>query len=179
MNTKKAILWVLGLSILALSGCIVSGTFTFTDVFKLTIANGYSHWYVDVTEDGDWEDAQENLDKIESIGFEMFITNPNATDAVLDVYVSNPPESEILGNISAVLADGTLALKGFTVPAGVSKFKMTYSQSFQLLENVDTLKKLAVGGKFHVYGIPGIPASPTSFSVDSAIVIITLNASST
>lgn len=176
MNTKKALLWVLGLSVLALSGCLVSGTFVFTDVFKLTVNNGYSHWYIDVTEDPDWEDAQDNLDRIESVGFEMFLTNPNATDAVLDVYISDPPEAAQLGTINAVETGGTLVLDDFTVPAGASMLKMTYAQAFQYLQNVDTLKKLAMGGAFHVYGIA---APSTSFSVDSAIVIITLNASAT
>jgi hypothetical protein len=176
MNTKKVIVWLLGLSILALSGCLVSGTFVFTDVFKLNITNGYSHWYVDVTEDEDWEDAQDNLDRIESVGFEMYLTNPNATDAVLDVYVSDPPEAAQLATISAVENNATLVLDDFTVPAGASKFKMTYAQAFQYLQGVDKLKALAMGGAFHVYGIA---APSTSFSVDSAIVVITLNASAT
>ncbi len=176
MTTKRIIIAALALSVLALSGCLVSGTFVFTDVFKLSITNGYSHWYVDVTDDSDWQDAKDNLDKIESIGFEMFITNPNQTDAVLDVYVSDPPSTATLTSISAVQTNGTQVLDDFTVPAGVSKFKMTYSQSFSYLMNVEKLKTLAEGGAFHVYGLT---SGSTSFSVDSAIVIITLNASAT
>jgi hypothetical protein len=173
---KKIIIVALAVSALALTGCLVSGTFVFTDVFKLNITNGYSHWYVDVTDDSDWEDAVDNLDKIESIGFEMFVTNPNASDAVLDVWVSDPPSTAQLATINAVEANGTQVLDDFTVPAGSSKFKMTYSQSFSYLMNVEKLKSLAEGGAFHVYGLS---SGSVSFSVDSAIVIITLNASAT
>jgi hypothetical protein len=176
MTVRRIIIAVLAVSVLALTGCLVSGTFVFTDVFKMSITNGYSHYYVDVTDDSDWEDAVDNLDKIESIGFEMIMTNPNATDAVLDVYVSDPPSTATLATINEVETNGTLVLDNFKVPAGVSKFKMTYSQSFSYLMNVNKLKSLAEGGAFHVYGIT---SGSTSFSIDSAIVIITLNASAT
>ena len=174
MNLKKATIWVLGLSILALSGCIVSGTFVFTDVFSLTINAGYSHEWIDITDDADWEDAKDDIDRIESVGFEIWFTNNNQSSVSFDAYVSDPPESDSLLTVGSVQANGTQIIEGFTVAAGQSH--MSYKNSFDFMMNVETLKTLAKGGQFHVYGIS---SGAASFTVDSAKVIITLNASAT
>jgi len=170
---KKALILILGVSLLALAGCIVSGTFVFTDSFELTIASGFSHDWVDITDESDWEDAKDDIDRIESIGLEVWFDNQSANSLTFDVYVSDPPEGAAL-NTTTVLTEGTLVIDDFTVPVGESH--MSYANSFDFIQNVDKLKELAEGGQFHVYGIQG---GSGTLVVDSAKVIITLNASAT
>ena len=173
MITRMKILALVGLIAVAaiVSGCLVSGTFIIVDDFSFTAASGFYHYTVDITDNADWKDHKDDIDFIDVVGAEFYITNTGAAET-FSVYVDD------FGDVHAtegdVEANATPIIEDLTVNPGTTK--VTYAQSLGIIKNVARLKALAKTGQFEYYGTSSGNIG-TDFVVDSGKVIITFSAS--
>lgn len=170
--TKLSMVGAAALGLL-FAGCIVSATFILVDDFEFTAQSGFYFYQVDITEESDWQDHKDNIDAIDAVGAEFFITNGGSDTvtftASIDDYSgagSNP--SNVSPTASAIIED-------FRVPPGT--ILISYVQSLGLIRNVARLKALAKTGKFDYYGESSVNPGQ-AFHVDSAKVIVTVSAGS-
>jgi hypothetical protein len=169
---------VLGLAvILLMGGCLmISGTFVIVEPFSFTTQTGFYHYYVDITDEKDWEDHKEDIDDVDLVGFDMYFTNNEDFDVTFNVYLA-PGGDDALGSPDEVTADGSGAVKvlsNITLPTGQTH--VTYGESFAYLTNVDALKKLVKAGQFHYYGVSD-GGTDDGYKVDKGKVIVTFSAS--
>jgi hypothetical protein len=152
---------------LAFGGClIVSGTFIVVDDFSFTTYDQGYYYQVDVTQEPDWQDHKDQIDFIDAVGFEMYITNASGAPATFDVWVDD------FGTGTPMQGTATKVLDQLTVPSG--KSKLTYAQSLSHIVGLTRLKALAKEGKFDYYGQSSVGAQ---FTVDSGKVVITVSGS--
>ena len=80
--TKKNIILSGTLLLIALFavGCLVSGTFVITETFNFSTQTGFYPDAISLVNNSDWEDHRDNLDKIEIVGFELWITNNESVE---------------------------------------------------------------------------------------------------
>lgn len=180
---QKIALSAVVLSLFVLGGCLVSGTFVVEETFSFTTQTGFYFEPVNLTTNPDWEDHVDNLDDIELIGFELWITNNETSEWTYSAYAD---EYDELCDDLACFNESTTKFKVFgdlVVPAATSTGSSTkyvaYNKSFQFIQNFEAFKKLAMGGKFNLYGIASGGSGGNGGKVDSIKVIITINASDT
>jgi hypothetical protein len=154
-----------------ITGCLVSGTFIIVEDFDFTASGGFYHYTVDITDEADWEDHRDDIDMIDAVGAEFYITNTGAA-ATFSVYVDD--FGDVHATEGAVTANATVILDEVTVATGSQK--ITYAQSLGIIQNVARLKALAKLGRFEYYGISSV-SDTTIFHIDSAKVIVTFSAS--
>jgi len=170
--TKLSLVGAAALCLL-FAGCLVSATFVLVDDFEFTAQSGFYFYQVDITDEPDWQDHKDQIDMVDAVGAEFYITStesgPVTFSAFIDDYSgtgSNP--TSVPGTASAIIEDLTI---------NPGQTHITYVQSLGIIKNTARLKALAKTGKFDYYGT-STGNLGTSFRVDSAKVIVTVSASS-
>ncbi|MBK7140750.1 MAG: hypothetical protein IPH75_01565 [bacterium] len=174
MITRMKILALAGLIAVAalISGCLVSGTFIIVETFDFTAGTGFYHYTVDITDEADWDSHKDDIDMIDAVGAEFYITSTEAGDVTFSVWVDDFGDDH--ATEGAVVANATPIIEDFTVAPGTTK--ITYAQSLGVIKNLDRLKALAKIGQFEYYGTSSGNLGNT-FVVDSGKVIVTFSAS--
>jgi len=174
MITRLKLLALAGLIAVSalITGCLVSGTFIIVEDFDFTAASGFYHYTVDITDEADWEDHKDDIDMVDAVGAEFYITSTEADAVTFSVWVDD--FGDVHASEGAVEANATPIIEDFTVQPGTTK--ITYVQSLGMIKNVDRLKALAKLGQFEFYGT-STGNTGTSFVVDSGKVIVTFSAS--
>jgi len=180
---QKIALSAIVLSLFVLGGCLVSGTFVIEETFSFTTQTGFYPESVDLTENEVWADHIDNLDDIELIGFELWITNSETAEWTYSAYADEYDET--CDNLTCFGTSNTkfkvfgdLVVPAATTTSGSTKF-VSYQESFQYIQNFADLKELVRGGKFNLYGLASGGSGGNGGKVDSIKVIITINASDT
>ena len=174
-KAKKKLVPILaaGLAIL-LAGCLISGTFVLDIKFTAAELARHGNLYyteVDLTENDIWEDHADELDEVQSVGFEMWITN-DGPQTTFDLYVDK--SSGTVFTDPEDVADSTVqVLRGLTLAAD-RQTHITYGSSFTYLTNISTLTKLAKSGMFHFYATW---TQETDVTLDSIRVVVVISAS--
>lgn len=168
----------LALILLAIGGCIVSGTFMIIKPFHLTTYNGKIFYYtVDITTEQEWKDHRDEINEVKTVGFELWITNNEAFPVAFEVYVDEYGQPEY-DNADDIEAYPTQVVGNLELAAGPgAQTHISYGDSFGHLMNVKKLKQLVESGKLHFYGLSSGGTS-SGFFVDSGKVIVTLSAGS-
>ena len=164
----------LALLSLVLGGCLISGTFIVVQVIEFGSAAAFYKDAVDLTGNEEWEDHKDDIDRIDVVGFELWMTNPGSS-FTLDAYLDEPNDTAYTTS-GQVTANTTHVFGSFTVPGGISSSQrvVSYSNSFQYLKNVEAIRTLVKSGAFDFYVLsPGNPGG----SLDSVRVVITVSAS--
>ncbi len=175
LKSVLALLTVLSAALL-IGGCLMSGTFTIVEEFSFTSEQAIYFYPVDVTDEEEWKDHKDDIDRIDIIGFELWITNNQAAPDTLAVYIDDYGETE--WNSLAQLQANTVKVFGdLAIAGGVgTQTHVTYGQSLGYIQNVAELRRLAKEGRFHYYGTsPGDGAA--GYTVDSVRVVLTFEAS--
>ncbi len=174
MITRMKILALAGLIAVSalITGCLVSGTFIIVEDFNFTAGSGFYHYTVDITDEADWEDHKDDIDMIDAVGAEFYITSTEAGNVTFSVYIDDFGTNYL--NEAGVEAGATPIIEDLTVAPGTTK--ITYAQSLGLIKNVTELKRLAKLGQFEYFGT-STGNLGTAFVVDSGKVIVTFSAS--
>lgn len=183
MMKSKGVLALTGLALLALVvvGCkIVSGTFVLVESFSFTTQTGFYPTAVDLTENSTWKEHEDDIDRIEVVGFELWITNNETSEWTYTGYVHEstmPDDTLDQADVDslATLVFGPLTVPAGTPSAGTQRF-VTYAESLGLLSNISTLQSLVKGGVFDYYAIATGGSGGLGGQVDSIRIIITLAA---
>ena len=177
---KLSFLIIVGAIAIALllpqSGCkIVSGTTTVERMYRdLSASTSNSFYYeaIDITDEPDWIDHKDDITDIDNVGFELWVTNNSGVANGYNCYVA--PFSSSLSGASAkseVITSATHVLVNVPLAATGQTF-IGYADSFSHLTNLETLKTLAESGQFKFFAMSD--ATPTDFTVDSILVVITI-----
>ncbi|MBU0984033.1 MAG: hypothetical protein KKA42_09195 [candidate division Zixibacteria bacterium] len=176
-RTSKVSLFGLLIVTLTLAGCILSGTFVVDYMFSFSTATGFYHYMVDVTTTETWEEHQEDIQRIDVVGFEMWLTNNMANEMTFNVYLDDA-DQPTYDNYEDVDDNATQVLDNLVLAAGPgTATHVTYGMSLSQIKNVEYIKDVAEAGRFHYYGVAEGGAY-TNFTVDSVRVIITFTAGS-
>ena len=175
--SKAKILLVLAsvmLIAIAFSGCksIISGTFVIVENIEFTAGSGFYFYQVDITDEEDWDEHKDDIDFIDAVGVEFYITSTEATDVTFNAYVDD--YSGIGPLPASIPSTATLIIDGLTVPPGETV--ITYKESLSFLTGIDRLKELVKLGRFDYYGT-STGNDGNTFVIDSGKVIITFSAS--
>lgn len=170
--SKLSIVGAVALGLL-FAGCLVSATFILVEDFEFTAQSGFYFYQVDITDEPDWEDHKDQIDLIDAVGAEFYITSTETGPVTFSAYIndfsgsgSNP--TSVPGTASAIIED-------LSIQPGQTH--INYVQSLGIIKNTTRLKALAKTGKFDYFGTSSGNLG-TSFRVDSAKVIVTVSASS-
>jgi hypothetical protein len=159
------------LALIILSGCLlVSGTFVVTEKFTVNPRTGFYFFQADVTQTSTWEDHADDIHFIDAVGFIMYIRSFESSEVDFDVYVDD--YSGPMANPTSIPSSATIVIDDLPVSPGESV--ISYKQSLESIENLDTLKKLAKAGRFDCY-TTSTGEDGGTFIVDSVIVMITLS----
>ncbi len=173
---KKSLLLFSIFALLVTSGCILmSGTFTVTESFSFNLQTGFYPLRVNLTDEEDWDDHKDEIDRIDLIGFEIFMTNDEDNDITLNLYIDDA-ENPLHSNYTLMRNSAIRILDHYELEAGPNQSShITYGESFQYLENIEELKEFAKQGKFNLYGVTKTGGS-SAFKIDSGKVVITFTA---
>lgn len=174
MNISKQFARLFGLALIALLavGCLVSGTFVIAEdiSFNFSAASGFYFSKVDITANPDWAEHRDDIDDIDVVGFDFYISSTESGPVTFSAYIDNYSAD------STVLPDSTKRIiNGFTVNPGLNQH-ITYKQSLTFLTNTELLKTLAKTGKFYYWGT-STGNDGSTFHIDSGQVIVTVSAS--
>jgi hypothetical protein len=121
MITRKQqiIVFLLSAVIIGVTGCLVSGTFVLD--IKVSQADLEQHgnsYYtdVDLTDNEIWQEHRENLDSVELVGFELWLSN-SGTATVFDMYI-DPIGDPIYTRVGQIDSNATQVLRDLKVPVG-------------------------------------------------------------
>ncbi len=161
-----------GLVIVALlAGCIVSGTFIIIEPITFEADEDFYFYRLDITDDATWEDHKDDIQFIETVGAEFYISSSETEDVTFSCYV----DEYDAGGLSpiSVPATATAIIEDYTVSPGTTK--ISYLTSLKIIKNIDRLKALTFKGKFDCFAEVSENTGST-FAIDSAKVIVTLGA---
>ena len=174
---KHSSLLLLAVTVLLLAGCIVSGTFVVTlliDRDEFTTGDNFYYYGVDLTDEDVWQDHKDDIESIDVVGFELWITNNSGSATTFNIWIEDIGQPQRT-TIAQVQANATQVVQDLSVPTGSSH--VTYGQSLSHVINIPTLRALAMSGAFHYYGSSSVGGPGAQYVVDSARVIVTLTAS--
>ncbi|UCG63121.1 MAG: hypothetical protein JSV52_07520 [Candidatus Zixiibacteriota bacterium] len=167
---------VLGLAaIILLAGCgIVSMTFVIEEDFSLVGSGDFYSLAVDVTQNEDWQDHEEDIEFVELVAFDMYLTNNEPTSVTFNGYVDDYDAVNICTDRTCFdgLTTPTRVLKDIIIPANSTRH-ITPGESLAYIENLDVMKAFAREGQFNFYGI-STGGAAVNFSVDEGTVIVIL-----
>jgi hypothetical protein len=175
MFAVKHAIRMTGLALIALLavGCLVSGTFVIVEKFDITANNGFYFYRVDLTSQPDWEDHKDDIDRIDAVGFEFYITSTATSDVTFKVYIDTATTGT---DLTSVPASASAIIDSLVVAAGTTSRHVTYVESLGMIRNIARLKTLAKIGKFDYFGTTSNPTSGV-FTIDSGKVVVTFSAS--
>ena len=157
-------------------GCLLSGTFTVDEKFTFELREGLYFHAADVTGDAEWQDHKDDIDKVDMVGFELWLTNHLNTPSEFSLYVDDFGETQWT-TADQVRANTVKVFGSLTLKPGVGgQTHITYGESLGMFSNVAELRRLTRQGQFHVYGV-STAAAGSEFTVDSARVVVTFTAS--
>lgn len=173
MRALKAKFTLVGIAALGLlvAGCLVSGTFIVVDDFQFTAQSGFYYYQVDITENPDWKEHQDEIDDVDAVGAEFFITSEEEGPVTFSVYIDD--YSGLGPAPTSVPATASVIIDSLIVNPG--KTHITYVKSLGIIQNTTRLKALAKTGRFDYFGLSSGSLGET-FRVDSAKVICTVTA---
>ncbi len=162
-------------------GCLVSGTFVIVETFEFTTQSGFYPEAINLSDNADWEEHRDKLDKIEIVGFELWITNNESTEwsywAYMDDYdMSCQDVTCAEASTTKFLIFDTLTVLPATATTQSTKY-VSYAESFTYIKNLDKMKQMMFDGSFNFYGFAEGGTSGNGGAIDSIRVIITVNAS--
>ncbi len=177
MRKFKSVSILFGLLLLCLIvvGCkdiIVSGTFILVEDFDFTAESGFYFYQVDITDEEDWADHKDDIDFVDAVGVEFFITSTETGDVTFNAYIDDYSGSS--STPTEIPDDATQIIENLIVSPGITH--ITYKQSLDFLTGLERMKELSELGQFDYYG-ESTGNEGTSFIIDSARVIITFSAS--
>ncbi|MBD3297430.1 MAG: hypothetical protein GF341_02160 [candidate division Zixibacteria bacterium] len=148
-----------GVAALIAAGCIVSGQFVILINWGGIVSTNtqLNAETVDLTEDETWQDHQEDIQKIVDVKFETTVKNNAGSVATGQLYVSDQ-DGLTYGQLAG---QATLILSGIEIPAGDSVM-ISFTESAQYQQNLQTLLDLAETGLFYLYGV----AENTPFNIE-------------
>ncbi|MFZ5979684.1 MAG: hypothetical protein ACOYVF_03550 [Candidatus Zixiibacteriota bacterium] len=155
-----------------LCGCIISGTFVITKEIEFSISEDFYFYQIDLTNTSDWKEHSDEIQFVDAVGMVLYITNDSSA-ATLSMYVD---EYSGLGPVPTTLPDPdsiTLIIKDFVIPE--SESIITYAESVNAIQNLETLKTLCETGKFDFYGTSTGHLGQT-ITVDSGKIVVTFSA---
>ena len=157
-----------------LAGCgIVSITITIDEDFDVVGSGDFYYQSIDVTENEDWQDHEDDIEFVEMVTFDIWMTNNEETEVTFDGYVDDYDNTLcVTRSCFDASSTPTRILKDIVIPAGSSRH-ITPGQSLAFIENLDVMKARELDGQFHFYGI-STGGTSVNFSVDSGTVFITL-----
>ena len=165
---------------LLVSGCLVSGTFVVVDSFSFTTQTGFYAYQVNITDEADWEDHKDEIDNIDLVGFELWITNNESFPVTFNAYIDDF-DNFFCQDGACFNANTTksIVLENLTLPAGPGMQRhVTYGESFDFIRNTERMKTLVKEGRLNYYGTASA-GTDLGFIVDSGKVIVTFSASGT
>ena len=173
MHSLKNRIGMLGLLLIGFvaMGCLVSGTFIIVDDFTFTAAGDFYFYQLDITGEPDWEDHKDDIDFIDAVGVEFYITSSELGDVIFNAYIDDfggPSNQTVLPSTATKIIDN------LTISPGTEK--ISYSQSLGFITGVERLKALTKKGQFNYYGEASSNTGGT-FAIDSGKVIVTFSAS--
>lgn len=130
--------------------------------------NGFQYFYLDLSEDEDWNDHQDKIKSIDNIGFQLWVTNNGASETTGQLFIS--ASGTTYADTAEVRDSATLVLDGLILPPGPTY--VDWPTSLNYLQNISTLKEIVKGGHFHGYALT--TTLPFNITVDSARVIVTV-----
>lgn len=162
---------------LALTGCIVSGTFTLDYLVEdLSAGTDIQFAAVDITGEDEWQDHGDDIDQIEHVGFELWYSNTEIVGPVnFSMYVDSWG-SDTLDTAEDIDSLATVVIDGLVVENGLDQHT-TFGQSLTLIKNLETLKSYAETGHFYFYAVSDNPGPGGAFTLDSVRVIVTFSGS--
>ncbi len=169
---RKIGLVVLAAILLTAAGCFWSGTFVINKTFTFAPGENFYSYRLDLTTNATWRDHKDNIDRIETIGFVLYLNSGEPDDVAFSAYVNEAVGDE--PNQSSVPATAKVIIDSLPVAPG--KQVISYPQSLKVIRNIDALKKLAKTGKFDFYGT-STGTDGDTFKVDSVTVVVTFTAS--
>jgi len=165
---------------LVMSGCILSGQFIVLIAGTSTIHSTdtvLDYVEVDLTDNETWNDHQDEIQGIVDIKFECQFENNLSSPADGELWIS----TELYTTVTQVRDNATLVLSGLALE-GDEVRDVSFSESSDYIENLDTVLDLLESGHFYVYGIAsGVPFDVTVRGVGSeeyARFMITFSAGS-
>ena len=168
---KSALVAVAAL-VLTAAGCIWSGTFVINQTIVFSPGDDFYSYRVDLTANATWQDHKDNIDRIETVGFILYLNSSESETVYFSAYID-----EALGeapNPSSVPATAKTIIDSLGVKPG--KQVISYAESLKILTNLDALKKMTKKGLFDFYGTStGIDGD--TFKIDSVTVVVTFTAS--
>ncbi len=184
MKKKNLILsGSLFLMTLLVSGCLlVSGTFVIVETVNVTLQSGFYSTSINLTNNADWEDHRDKLDKVEVVGFELWVTNNEPVEWSFWAYMDNFDSNCTTESCANASTTKFLVFDTLTIPAAseTSSTKIvSYAESFQYIQNLDEIKQMVFDGSFNFYGYGAGGQNGNGGTIDSIRVIITVNASET
>ena len=184
MFTKSKVLFMVGiLAAFVAGGCLVSGTFTIIETLSFTTQTGFYPEAINLADNDDWEEHRENIDKVELIGFELWITNNETSEWTYSGYMDDyDPACTTLTCFNGSTSK-FMVLKEITIPAasggtGSQKY-ISYANSFDYIDNLAAMKAKVLSGQFNVFGIASGGSGGLGGIIDSLKIVITINASDT
>lgn len=166
-------------ALVLLAGCgIVAITISIDQDLEVAGAGDFYYRAVDVTASPDWEEHVDDIEFVELVCFDIYLTNNEEVAVTFDGYIDEYNPLGICTNRACyeALTTPTRILKDIVIPAGASRH-ITPGQSFDYIENIETMKTMARTGQFNFYGV-STGGSMVNFSVDSGRVIILVMVSS-
>lgn len=170
MKNKKFRFALLGVALalgLVATGCLLSGQFIIlydvdANIHSADDVLGSAH--IDLTTEDVWEEHSDKIQGITDVKFEAKFVNNDATAASGEVWVS----LEEYADVDQVETNATRILSGITVP-GNGETDISFAQSSEKIENLETLLDLIEGGEFWVYGIAAdVPFDITITGIDDS-----------
>ncbi len=167
--------------IFLITGCLVSGTFMIVESFPFTTQDGFYPAAVNLTTNEIWIEHADKLDEVESVGFELWITNNETSDWTYTGYLDDydpdcMTQSCFDTSTTKKIVFGPITIPASTGSSGTQKF-VSYAESFGYLHNVEDLISKTQDGMLNVIGIATGGAGGNGGSVDSLRIIVTINAS--
>jgi hypothetical protein len=168
-----------GLVILALLlACgLTSGTFVISHFFRdidFTTRTGFYYYLVDLNDDPDWEEHADDIESIDAVGFELWITSHETESATFSIYLDEATGPAYETEDDLVVAEVPKVLDGLTINPGANT--VSYGESLGYLINVDSLSARILEGTFGYYGVSSYGTSD-GYTIDSVRVVVTVTVS--
>lgn len=176
MRGKGTIVVLAGLGLLALAGCLVSGTFVETlniNAFYSKSDGEFHAHGVDLTTKQVWIDHQDDIKNISDVRVRATIEEQSgANDAEGAVYFSANGSYTTPAAVRAA-SDAFIVFSGLTVPAG-GTVTMTFAESASYRQNLDLALDLVETGQFYLYVLT--PEGAFDLYVTDITVMVTFDA---
>lgn len=167
---KKIILISVAILAVLISGCLLSGTFSFKvrlTNLEASFVDGYIKQTLNLADEADtWDEHDDEIAQIESIHLDAIVTNNTQSSATLAVYVaadSSLVQSDFAGTALPILTDYVVSAQTtdtLTIPESLKLLHLTGS-------NWTEVQKLVKTGFFTAYA--------SSSQKDASISIDVLN----